>query len=408
MAEARTQATLAFYAYRILSRAYFHLPVLWVWFYAEQGLDIWVAAVLLAVYSGTLTFGAPLAQRLQRRLPGGRSLVVGELMKAAGLAVVVVARDQVPLIVLGQLLGGIGYSLGQGPDSVLLRSLYRDDEGAVYAGHESRSMSWVFVSVLIAGVIGGFMYEESPSSPFVASIVVTLLAAVAAVVLTSRAREPEVDTAPAGQAPAATVPLTADERRWTLYYATMRGFALAAFVAVLPMLFFLTLEVDVTLFGLVLGSFSVMAWFSGRYGVRLLKKVSDRIVSAASVVLLGAAFAILAVSEVLGVALVGMAVLGAVNGVVRPMAMSQLNAVPGRTKPERGRILAGMERRYGLVNATAIVAGGILADVWSDSVALWTFSAVAVLLGLGSLAFAGRGPFTPRGQGVTVPTGGQR
>mgnify|MGYP006198143259 CR=1 FL=1 len=178
----RQSANWAFTTYRVLSRSYFHLPVLWVWLAVEQSISVWGVAVLLALYSGTLTFGAPFAQRLQRRLPPGRSIVLGELTKALGLAVVLLAGDVVAVVALGQVIGGLGYSLGQGPDSVLLRTFYgdSDDEAAAYGTQESRSMSWVFAAVLVAGVAGGFLYDAAPASPFVASVAVTLLAAVAA------------------------------------------------------------------------------------------------------------------------------------------------------------------------------------------------------------------------------------
>jgi MFS family permease len=408
----RARANVAFTAYRILSRSYFHLPVLWVWLAIEQGISVWGVAVLLAAYSGTLSFGAPLAQRLQRRLPPGRSLVFGELTKALGLLIVVLAGDVVAAVALGQVVGGLGYSLGQGPDSVLLRSLYGDgeDEAAAYGQMESRSMSWVFAAVLVAGVAGGVLYDAAPASPFVASVAVTLLAAVAAVRLTGLARQADagVDVAPAAKAagtdgagpaggaptPAPGVRLTADERRWALYYASVRGLAVAAFVALLPMVFFLGLEVEVALFGLVLGSFSVMAWLSGRYGTRVLAPVRPGLIPPVSVVALGAAFALFAVAGSLPLALVGMAVLGTVNGVVRPMAMSRINAVPGRSRAERGRVVGTMERLYGVLNASAVLVAGIVADAASVTAALWVFSGAAVALGLLGLVL-GRSPVAP-------------
>lgn len=402
----RQHANLAFTTYRVLSRSYFHLPVLWVWLAVEQGISVWGVAVLLALYSGTLTFGAPLAQRLQRRLPPGRSIVLGELTKALGLAVVLLAGDVVAAVALGQVIGGLGYSLGQGPDSVLLRTLYGDggDEAAAYGTQESRSMSWVFAAVLVAGVAGGFLYDAAPASPFVASVAVTLLAAVAAgrlAALAARTGAVAATAAPAEVAPAVgataaeaptppAVRLTPDERRWALYYASVRGLAVAAFVALLPMVFFLELEVRVALFGLVLGSFSVMAWLSGRYGTRVLASVPPGLIPPASVAALGGAFALFAVADALPLALVAMAVLGTVNGVVRPLAMSRINAAGGRSRAERGRVVGAMERLYGAFNAMAVVLAGVVADAASANAALWTFGGAAVGLGLLGLLAGGR------------------
>lgn len=80
----RRHANWVFTSYRVLSRSYFHLPVLWVWLAVEQGISVWGVAVLLALYSGTLTFEAPLAQRLRRRPPPGRSIVLGDLLAVLG------------------------------------------------------------------------------------------------------------------------------------------------------------------------------------------------------------------------------------------------------------------------------------------------------------------------------------
>ena len=279
-----------------------------------------------------------------------------------------------------------------------------DDEAAAYGTQESRSMSWVFVAVLVAGVVGGFLYDAAPASPFVASVAVTLLAAVAAgrlAGLAARTGAIAATAAPAAVAPATggaghrgpappSVRLTADERRWALYYASVRGLAVAAFVALLPMVFFLELEVEVALFGLVLGSFSVMAWLSGRYGTRVLASVPPGLIPPASVAALGGAFALFAVADALWLALVAMAVLGTVNGVVRPLAMSRINAAGGRSRAERGRVVGAMERLYGAFNATAVVLAGVVADAASADAALWTFSGAAVGLGLVGLLVGGR------------------
>ena len=185
--------------------------------------------------------------------------------------------------------------------------------------------------------------------------------------------------------------LTPDERRWAVYYASVRGLAVAAFVALLPMVFFLELEVRVALFGLVLGSFSVMAWLSGRYGTRVLASAPPGLIPPVSVVALGGAFALFALADALPLALVAMAVLGTVNGVVRPLAMSRINAVAGRTRAERGRVIGSMERLYGAFNAVAVVVAGVVADAVSATAALWTFSGAAVGLGLLGLLVGTRG-----------------
>lgn len=397
--QARRRAVRAFYLYRVLSRSYFHLPVLLIWFLEASELSVPVATGLLALYGATLTYGAPVAARLQRRLPPAASIVAGELVKAAGLAVLVGSGGNVVGAGAGQILSGLGYGLAQGPDSLLLRSLHRDDEAEEYGQHESRSMSWVFAAVLVAGIAGGVLYGRAPQLPFWASVGTTLLAALAASRLgaaASKARSPAPVAAGGGASQA--VSLQPAERRWIAYYVTMRGLALAAFVGLLPIVFFYELAVDVRLFGVVLGTFSVFAYVSGRYGRTLLAHLPDTVVPTVSILGLAAALALLAAAPNLAVALVGMALLGAVGGVVRPLTMARLGAVARRTPDERGTVIGRMERFYGLANALAIVAGGTVAQVAGVGVALWGFAGVAVLVGLASPGLVRRG--RPAGGGT--------
>lgn len=432
-ARARHLAARAFYCYRVLSRSYFHLPILWVWFVEGHGVRVWTAALLLAVYSATLTFGAPLATRLRGLLPGTRSMLAGEVIKIAGLLGLVFAGGDVAGVVAAQLVGGIGYSLAQGPDSVLLRSLFKDGEAGEYSGHESRSMSLVFVAVLLAGVAGGYLYTWHPAAPFLASVCTCALAIAAALAMdrlaaatgmtggrppaasatgsapgdgkaadgragdgASRASAARDGNGASGQAgtPAPRprlASLTAADWQWMAYYAMVRGLAVASFVALLPMVFFVDLRVQVSLFGLVLGSFSLFAYLSGRYGTRVVRSLPDLAVPLISAAVLAGAFALFAASDEIGLALAGMALLGAANGVVRPLAMSRLQSVPNRSAVQRGFVVATMERCYGSFNAVAVIAGGVIADLANVHDALWVYAIGSGALGLAWFAaLAGR------------------
>lgn len=377
----RRRAVRAFYAYRILSRSYFHLPVLLIWFMDEQRLSVLKAGILLALYGAALTYGAPVAARMQERLPSVGAVVPGEIAKTLGLLTLVAAGANVFAAAGAQVVGGLGYSLAQGPDSVLLRSLYSDEEAVEYSTHESRSMSWVFVSVLVAGVLGGVLYSREPRLPFLASAVFTSLATLAAGRLGGLAAAPRSADREQNQRPTRRqVAVGAIERRWMLYYATMRAFSLAAFVGLLPIVFFYELKVDVQLFGLVLGSFSLLAYVSGRYGVELLARIPDRFIPPASLAVLGAALAILAAAPDLRLALLGMALLGAVSGVVRPLTMGRLNSLLGRTGLDRGVIIGRMERLYGLLNGSIILLGALITNQYGVDAALWTLSVSTILL----------------------------
>jgi MFS family permease len=175
------------------------------------------------------------------------------------------------------------------------------------------------------------------------------------------------------------------------YYAMVRGLAVAAFVALLPMVFFVDLRVQVSLFGLVLGSFSLFAYLSGRYGTRAVRSLPDLAVPLISAAVLAGAFALFAAANEIGVALVGMALLGAANGVVRPLAMSRLQSVPNRTAAQRGFVVGTMERCYGSFNAIAVIAGGVIADLANVHTALWVYAIGSGALGVAWFAVLASG-----------------
>ena len=383
------RATRAFYCYRVLSRAYFHVPVLLIWLLEVHRFTVPLAELVLAIYGLALTYAAGLASRLQSRWPVAASIVLGELLKAAGLVALVLSRGSIAAVATGQVLNGLGYGLAQGPDSVVLRSLYNDDETRTYAAHESRSMSWVFVAVLVAGVIGGIMYSLNPSWPFWASVCTSLLAALAALSFGS-ASSTQAAHASNDSVSTRNFTLSATERQWMTYYVTMRSLALATFVGFLPIIFFYQLRIDIRLFGVVLGMLSVCAYLSGRFGIRLLRRVPDGLIPPVSIAGLAMSLVLLGAAPNLVVALLGMAVLGAVNGAVRPLTMARINSVPGRAPEQRSVIIGRMERNYGAANAIILGLGGLVAFRYGAGMTLWTFAIAALCIGFGGVVASAR------------------
>ncbi|GGB53087.1 MFS transporter [Tistrella bauzanensis] len=369
------------YVYRILSRLYFHLPILFVFFY-EHGLDIFRLELLLAAYGLTICLAAGIAAPLGRLLPLKGVIAIGEVLKALGLAMIVATAVLVtddgaaltpftqPLaidqgfwwLLAAQVLGGIGYSLAQGTDSALLRSLHRDDQMAAYRGHESRTASLIFLAVLVAGAIGSVLYRFDAELPFLAALVAALASAVA--ILLVKAPAPLVSATPAtggGAAaakPAATGGRVQGEAGWMIYYILMRAFALATFVGFLPALFFLTLKIDLYWFGLVLSLFNLAAFLSARYAVKVMDRIGTRAIAVVmpaiglvSLVLFATA------SQNLIAGLAAITALGLATGGIRPVTMTNLNKLPMATAV-RARLIGRMERWYGLTNAAVLAVGG--------------------------------------------------
>ncbi|HEV3001447.1 MAG TPA: MFS transporter [Solirubrobacteraceae bacterium] len=341
------------YAYRIVSRLYFHLPVLLVFFLLED-FSIFAAEVLLAVYGLAVTVGSALAPRLRGGLPRKWLVAGGEVLKLVGL-LLVVATGEVWAAAIGQAVNGLGYAITQMTDASLLAAVAPSKEANARA--QSGTQSYMFLAVLVAGVVGAVMFDADRESVFYASMGAALLSALIAAAV----REPREEPAAAGGAAAArgVGDLTPDEAWWVRYYVTLRAVTLAVFVGFLPYLFFVIIEVSLAWFGVVLGIFSLAAFLGARYAVGLMDRFGKPPLTLATLLLSIGSMAVFATEPPLGVALVAMLLFGLSAGGVRPLTMSGLG---GR----RGELVPAMERRFGLVNAAILVAGGALLDGTDD------------------------------------------
>jgi MFS family permease len=349
-----------FYLYRVASRFYFHLPVLFVFLWLT-GFSLLEIEGLLALYGITITITSGAGSLLGRRLPVKSIIAAGELAKGGGLLLLVNA-DSLMFASAAQVVGGLGYSLAAGTDNRLFSRLVDDPDEQ--ARIQSNTQSWMFIAVLVSGVVGAVMFAADRESVFYASAVAAgvACAAVAAIRTPAGAGAPLAsDAGPGARAKrsAARRPTaTAEQRWWSHYYVTVRATTLAGFVGFLPYLFFEVLRVDLAYFGAVLSIFSLAAFVAARYALAFARRIGLNRLTVATVVLSVAAFALFGAVENLGVALLATALLGLSSGGVRPLAMRGLSR--DTSAEERARLVTGMERTYGLANATILVAGGLL------------------------------------------------
>lgn len=373
------------YAYRIVSRLYFHLPILFV-FFVLQDFSIFSAELLLGIFGLAVTLSFPLGARLRARLRLKWIIAIGEILKLAGLALVI-ATGQVWVAAIGQLLNGIGFGLTSGTDPALLGRIAERPEDNAKA--QANTQSYMFLSVLVAGVAGAFIFAANNDAAFLASMVAALLAAMIVMLV----HEPRPDPAPApadGERAAARIEIAPEEERWMRFYVLLRGATLAVFVGFLPYLFFEKLELSLQWFGVVLGIFSVAAFFGARYAVIIMKRVGQNRMMQVTIAMNVASLVLFAFEPPLGVALVAMLLLGLSAGGVRPLTMSGLGA-------RRGQLAGLMERRFGILNAAILVAGGALLDRYGFAplmIVLTAGYAVSLVVALGR---GGPAPALPDG-----------
>jgi predicted MFS family arabinose efflux permease len=357
-----------FYAYRIVSRLYFHLPVLFLHlFIVEMGLARIIA--LLAVYGLTTTVTANLGGALQPHLRLKEMVALGELMKGAGLALVIlgtsVGGTDFWIVMAGQVVGGTGFSLAISSDGGLLRAVTAASGNDLFARTQSRSQSLMFAATLVAGCVGSILYAYEAHWPFYAALAATLAAGAAILFV----REEKVRPAPpaaAGAGGTDDLGLDAGQRFWMNFYALSRAYTLGPFVGFLPF-YFIELQVDEFLFGSVLGLFSMAAFVAAWYANAFLQRFGLRALMAVTVCSMLGAMLLFASCDWLAVqgfdyfltGLVAVTLLGVGSGGVRPATMGNIDL--GRLRPaHRTVVLSRMERNFGIVNGAMLFAGGSL------------------------------------------------
>ncbi|EWY36603.1 hypothetical protein N825_09790 [Skermanella stibiiresistens SB22] len=381
---------LLFISYRVVSRLYFQLPVLFLHLHMVQmGLHNTIA--LLVVYGLITTVTASLGSTLARHVRQKTVVALGELMKAAGLLLVVlgtsVGGTDFWTVMVAQVIGGIGFSLAISTDSSLLRTVTASGGNDLFMGVQSRSQSLMFIATLGAGCAGGILYDYQADWPFLAAMAMNLLSAALILMIHE---DKVVASGPAagaaGPRERVRLRLDRDQSFWMNFYSLSRAFTMAPFVGFLPF-FFIMLGVDPFLFGAVLSLFTFAGFiaalycnaFLRRFGLNALMGVTIGCMLG-SMTLFGfsAWFARWGVDYFL-VGLVAIALLGFGSGGVRPVTMGNIRM--GALKPEdRIRLLSTMERNFGVCNAVLLAAGAFVLVEYGFGPLMVTLGACYVIL----------------------------
>lgn len=372
-----------FMAYRLVSRMYFHLPILFIYLYKNDLSLTWIA-VALGVYAVVVMTASDVGSVASRRWGERNVLVLAELVKAASLVVLALSPTPGGAIV-GELIAGLGFCLSAGTDSVLMKKVY----GADFDRLQARTQGYMFLSLLGAGAIGGVLFSWHLKAPFYVGIAPALVSAV----LVGMVRLPKQAPAAAPAAQAAPSEVSDSTRpvwQWMGFYALERGVLLGMFVGLMPYYLFTELELGVGWFGVVLGCFTLAGFLSARYANRIGRLLPGRsfIVCAAAVSAVG--IALFSAFDNLAASLVCLVLLGAATGIIRPITLKNVFAAELR-QPTVRRVLTRMEQAFGAVNALVVVIGPLLLERVEFR---WVVVglAAALLLGVAALIALSRGP----------------
>lgn len=378
----RPRALRALFVYRLISRAYFHLPVLFAFLYLHH-LGTALAQTLLALYGFTVMVSGAFTGRLTTAFGPRTLLVAGESVKAAGLLLIGTVAGGTPGLVAGQILSGFGYALTASVESPLVGVLEPDRERA--SKIQARTQSWIFAVVMVSGIAGAVIFQHTRLTVFLLSALACATAATAATgigpVRLATAPKPTTTTATAAAAPKGS--WTGGAGLWIAYYVCLRGVALAAFVGFIPYLLFVRTKVSLALFGILLAVFNVAALLVARWTARLLRTTSAALLLAATLACVAASLVLLATTSHLVPVILAIALLGLGAGAARPLTQDGLSALDG---PTRGKVTVRMEQLTGSANTLVLVLGGLGLGAGHAPAVMWGSAAVVAVAGAVILA----------------------
>ncbi|KYD28915.1 MFS transporter [Geobacillus sp. B4113_201601] len=350
---------LFFYMYRIFSRLYFHLAVLFLYFYLNN-IDILHIELLLAIYGITLMVSSQWSSKLTKYISEKYIIAIGELVKATGLLFFTFELHFYTLVI-AQILSGIGYSLTAGTDSSLLRHILLNEDSSKYKKVESSSNSYMFISFLLAGIVGSILFKFDQLYVFYGSICANFISFLAILSIgTDKSERKQVQETIVGNN--TQMENTSLENFWKNYYAISRAFPLAIFIGFLPYFLFRVIEVNLYYFGVVLSLFTLLGFSSARLLVRLNNTFSYKNLTLATTVFSIIAMILLGVSNNFVLSVIAVALLGFSSGGVRPLTLSNLNTNKMDAR-QRTALFSSMEKLYGFWNAFLLILGGVLFDI---------------------------------------------
>lgn len=384
-----------FMAYRVVSRLYFHLPVLFLLFWSLN-IEFSAAMLLLATYSASSTFAGDLAPRLASRYEAARLVALGESMKSCGLILLILGtlpgEVSLPVLIAGQVIGGTGFALALAADGGLLRVVAPSVDSETLLKIQSRTQSMMFLATLVAGFIGGVLFDYEAHFAFYAGIAASLASIVIVLAMDEPKTVPLVTKSDATNSTKLKLDLSNEQLTWVGFYAITRAFALAPFIGLLPLHFSMQ-RVDPYLFGLVLGLFTLGGFFVALYGAPILRKLGPNggvWVCCCGIFFSLALFGLSGTLEHFGIAqfktaLFAITLLGIAAGAIRPVVMARLD-LSALNPLQRIGVFARMERAFGYLSASLLLSFGYLVESESLSAAfLATLMALIVTLSAGAM-----------------------
>lgn len=348
------RAARVFTLYRVVSRLYFYLPVLLV-FFLSRHMNYLEIGVLLAAYSVVVGAMEGISLRVASRFTLRHTLAVAEIVKAIGLFLLFMSETFTQML-LAQIVCGTGYVLALGIDSALLSRSVNSKE--LYATTETRSHGLVLTSIMLSGVVGGAIAQFFGVE---VALLLSIPCALAAGGLALYFEEPEKSHGAETPAKRGDLLLYLKTRpeliRHVMNYALIRGIFMALFVAVFPVVYFVNLKTPLALFGVVLGGYTFVSVMASKHHQRIKAMLGERNLDASAYASLLGVVVLLNTQEIAqGFVYLAPVLLGYSAGITRPKAVVAFHAAC--SEAYRAKVVALAEWGCALVTALLIAGSG--------------------------------------------------
>ncbi|MDQ7094870.1 MFS transporter [Desulfosporosinus sp. PR] len=367
-----------FCIYRFTSRFYMYLPILPI-ILLNYGLSFSQISYVLATHGlSIMLFKEPVSILVKKIKSNKIVIFMGEIFKSLGVLGLAFSQNAFWLIIIAQVISGLGFALTSSTESnLLLKTMKALDAQSEYRDMEARSQGFGFISILISGIIGAIitknnmamaMYLTAPFS-LLAAVIILLMYEPKTLITNVEIKENELKRKDRGEISGVIHLL--------LYYAVNRAVSMTVFIFIYPLSLKLA-SIDEKFFGLIIGLFSVTAFLIGKNFKRVIsifKESQSWFIT--PTVLLGAIL-LMILNDHVGLMLVPI-LLGIAASIVRPLAMGKLNMV---IKENNVAVMSRGEQIFGLFNALFLLLVGYSITYSNLANTLYILSLILVLINI--------------------------
>jgi len=329
--------------YRIFSRMYFYLPILFPLFYFAKESVLHVE-ILFALYNLAAVIFLSLAKLTIKRIGHKLTLILGEAFKIIGLLCLLFDIKNFFVLIIAQIIMGCGYAFIVSNDTVILQQTFSFENSDAYHKAQSSTNSYMFVSLLVAGILGVIVFFYSPNLVLIFSILAAIISLFSIVIMyyqhisssTQKLIAPKVD------------------KMALFYYFIIRGLVLSVFVGILPYFFFILLKINLKEFAVLWAAFTLSGFISSKYLIHFVKHLSLSLVLPISAIMLLIALSLLLFKNFY-LCILTTFLFGITSGFVRPLTIAKINTTIYNVE----ETLKKAELYYGLLSTVILLLTGI-------------------------------------------------